>query len=180
MHINDDLRKRIAGEVAKVGWSAFPSIAHKFKVPEQVVVECLPENEVTQVGVGHFAEIMVMIASWGEVLTSVECGSMTLTSSGMFPLGEQKDGKYKFSGGQPYTISGEIFVDQLAAVYFVQRHLEKGLSKSVVFYNHRGERVFLVSLIPNQENGFSEDQVEWYLSLLERISGKSTGCSCCG
>lgn len=178
MHVSESLRSRIVEKLQGEAGMDYFGIAQSLAIPEQLVIECLHPDEVTKVGAGHFKEIMVMVANWGDVRVTVQTGSVLLTVEGLFPLGKFEENQFVLFGGSPYIMSGKIQHDQLSAVYFVRRVTEKLPSKAVMFFDHRGNKMLEISLMLNDRNVLNEYQVEYYLALLERLSGKPS-CSCC-
>jgi putative heme utilization carrier protein HutX len=155
------------------------ALARELDVPEQAVMECLPENEVVRVGSEHFDEIMAMVATWGKVTTIVQTGSMVLEAKGMLPMGSHGHGYFNLMGDKNYNVGGHIRADLLSAVYFVERPFMGIPSMSVQFFDLRGEPIFKIYLGRDDNRQLLPDQVEAFQTLRERLTRKGATCACC-
>ncbi len=72
MHISDKLKKIIAEKLKEDPKTMIFKLAKELSVPEQTIIDYLPEEEMRKAEAHHFDEIMAMIATWGNVTTIVQ------------------------------------------------------------------------------------------------------------
>jgi putative heme utilization carrier protein HutX len=178
MHIPEELQKKIGEKLKNDPKAKIFTLARELDVPEQAVVECLPEDEACRVGPEHFDEVMAMIATWGPVTTIVQTGAMVLEAKGMLPMGSHGHGYFNLMGDKTYHVGGHIRADLLSAIYFVERPFMDLASMSVQFFDLRGEPMFKIYLGRDDARQLLSDQVEAFTTLRERLT-RNTGCACC-
>ncbi|PIE65132.1 MAG: hypothetical protein CSA26_04640 [Desulfobacterales bacterium] len=179
MHIENTLKERIISNLANIDRDTFWQLARDFEVPEQVVIESLPESLTTRVGPAHFEEIMVMVASWGEVWISVRNEAVTFDIKAMLPLGVLQQSTYIFVDDPLYILGGAINTEQLGAIYFIEYdNQELEPERSIHFYDCHGQAMFNIYLLTSIENPKAAEQAEYFETLKNRICGPH-GCSCC-
>ncbi len=178
MKIADTLRKTIEERLQQNPKIILSSLARELSVPEQAILECLPESEIAQAGPENFDEIMAMIATWGQVTTIVQTGSMVLEAKGMLPMGSHGHGYFNLLGGRDYNVGGHIRADLTAVICFVERPFMGMDTKSVQFFDLSGDAMFKIYLGRDEKRQLLEDQVQLYDSLRQRVTQK-TGCGCC-
>lgn len=178
MHISGELKGKITGRLKEDPRTMIFTLAKELGVPEQAVMECLPEQEVVRAGAEHFDEVMAMIATWGKVTTIVQTDSMVLEAKGMLPMGSYGHGYFNLMGKQDYNVSGHIRADLLSAIYFIERPFMGMDSKSVQFFTLSGNPMYKVYLGRDEKRQLLPDQVEYFKTLRDRITG-TTSCACC-
>jgi len=178
MHISDELKKTITEKLKEDPKIMIFKLAKELSVPEQTVMECLPEEEVRKADVHHFDEAMAMIATWGNVTTILQTESMVLEAKGMIPMGSHGHGYFNLMGGRDYNVGGHIRADLLSAIYFVERPFMGLKSMSVQFFSLSGTPIFKVYLGRDEKRQLLPDQIEHYMGLRDRITS-SESCACC-
>jgi len=178
MHISDELRKTVTEKLKEDPKAMIFKLAKELSVPEQVVMECLPEEEMRRADAHHFDEAMAMIATWGNVTTILQTESMILEAKGMIPMGSHGHGYFNLMGGQDYNVGGHIRADLLSAIYFVKRPFMGMESMSVQFFTLSGAPMFKVYLGRDEKRQLLPLQIEYFMSLRDRITS-SKSCACC-
>lgn len=178
MHITDELKKTITEKLKEDPKIMIFKLAKELSVPEQAVMECLPDEESKKADAHHFDEVMAMIATWGKVTTIVQTESMVFETKGMIPMGRHGHGYFNLMGGPDYAVGGHIRADLLSAIYFVERPFMGLESMSVQFFTLSGTSMFKVYLGRDEKRQLLAEQIEYFKTLRGRITaGKS--CSCC-
>lgn len=178
MKIADTLRKTIEERLQKDPKIVLPFLARELAVPEQAIMECLPESEIAQTGPENFDEVMAMIATWGQVTTIVQTGSVVLEAKGMLPMGSHGHGYFNLLGGRDYNVGGHIRADLVAVIYFVERPFMGMDTKSVQFFDLSGDSMLKIYLGRDEKRQLLADQVELFCTLRQRVT-KKAGCGCC-
>ncbi len=179
MQLTAELRETIIDRINKDEKIMIFALAKELGVPELAIMECLPESECVLVGTEHFEEIMTMIATWGQVTTIVQNGSVVLETKGMLPLGSFGYGYFNLMGKGDYNVGGHIRADLLSAIYFVERPFMGMRSMSVQFYELSGAPMFKVYIGRDEKRQLLPEQIEAFEALRDRVAGK-TGCGCRG
>lgn len=178
MHISDKLKKTISEKLKEDPKAMIFKLAQELSVPEQAVVECLPEEEVRKADAHHFDEVMAMIATWGNVTTILQTESVVLEAKGMIPMGSYGHGYFNLMGGRDYNVGGHIRADLLSAIYFVERPFMGLQSMSVQFFTLSGAPMFKVYLGRDEKRQLLPDQIEHFKTLRDRITSTNS-CACC-
>ena len=178
MHLSVELQKTIHEHIEKDPKVKIFALAKELAVPEQAIMECLPESEVSKTGPEHFDEIMAMIATWGKVTTIVQTPTMVLEAKGMLPMGSHGHGYFNLMGDKNYSVGGHIRADLVSAIYFVERPFMGIPSMSVQFFDLSGAPIFKIYLGRDEQRQLIPDQIEGFVTLRERIT-RTVTCSCC-
>jgi len=177
MHISNKLRKTINDRLEENPETMIFVLARELSVPEQAVMECLSENEMRRANAKHFDEIMNMIATWGNVTTIVQTGSVVLEAKGMLPVGSHGHGYFNLMGDKNYSVGGHIRADLLSAIYFVERPFMGLISMSVQFYSLAGESMFKVYLGRDEKRQLLSEQIEKFKDMRDKFSSaRSHAC----
>jgi len=178
MHISDELKKTVIEKLKEDPKAMIFKLAKELSVPEQAIMECLPEEEMRKADVRHFDEVMAMIATWGNVTTILQTDSMVLEAKGMIPLGSHGHGYFNLMGGHDYNVGGHIRADLLSGIYFVERPFMGLKSMSVQFFTLSGSPMFKVYLGRDEKRQLLPDQIELFMNLRDRITARKSSACC--
>lgn len=144
------------------------SLARELNIPEQAIIQCLPEKEVVKVGPDKFDEIMKDIATWGKITFIVQNDFVVLEARGPIPTGSYSHGYFNMIDSNS-IIGGHIRSDHIGAIFFVNRPVMGLPSMSIQFFNLSGDPMFKIYLSRDEKKQFLSKQVEKFEALKKLI-----------
>ncbi len=160
------VRDRVLEEIRTNRYHSSLDLSRKLGVPEQIVIECLPETAFKRLDVDRFFKVMEDVPDWGDMVLIVKSDSAMMEVRGPVPKGAM--GKRYYNLMSP-DLSAHIKISELGAVFFVTQESLGRESFSIQFYDLNGNAMFKI-FVPRKPDGeLSIPQKRRYVSLMERL-----------
>jgi putative heme utilization carrier protein HutX len=143
-------------------------IARAYGVSTFDVVRALPAEHRAIVPGSRFEEILQDLTGWGEVLFIVHTPDIVLECAGTIPPGTSGRGYFNLHGDSP--IGGHIKAENCSHVAFVSRPFMGRPSRSLQFFNGKGEAMFKVFVRRDKDRNLLEGQVARFDALRARLA----------
>ncbi len=166
MNLSVETREAVVASLNANPGVVLEQIAKQYEVTTADVVACLPENEVSTIDGGAFVQVMLEIATWGEVTFLVNTGDLILEIKGIVPKGEMARGYYNLHGK---PLGGHLKPDNCVSISFVSRKLFSNDTHSVQFYSKDGSCMFKIYLGRDEKRQLIAEQVEKFVVFRDRM-----------
>lgn len=144
------------------------TLADRYRVPVQTVVESLPGEMRVRVPGGAFPDVMADVAKWGSVTVIVHTRDLILECQAALPPGKMGHGFYNLQGAGP--LSGHLRADHCESIYFVRRPFMGKDTLSIQFFNGEGHTMFKVYVGRDAQRNLKVDQVDLFNALARRVA----------
>lgn len=163
----DILRERLSRQLAENGDGVLEAVAAEHGVSLQTVVECLSPAMWTRIDGAHFVDVMMDIASWGDITLLSHTKDAILEFSGPLPQGRVGHGLYNLKGGS--ALSGHLRHEHCKAMIFLRRPFMGTETASVQFFNAAGEAMFKIFVGRDERRQLRPEQLARFAALEKRF-----------
>lgn len=172
MNNTQSLRERLSKNPGVV----LEGLATAAAIPMNEVIECLPAAMWQRLAGEKMAELLLEMASWGDVTVIMHSSDVIMEFTGPVPLGEFSHGFFNLPG--PTGLHGHLRVGNCGAIYAVERPFMGRDTASVLFINHEGGVMFKVFLGRDSRGEISASQLEAlhrFFAKDEDVAGSKVG-----
>ncbi|MEM7329867.1 MAG: heme utilization cystosolic carrier protein HutX [Pseudomonadota bacterium] len=131
------------------------------------LVRHLPDGSVKIVDGVQMLELLTDVGDWGAVLFITEGNSVITGMSVEMPQIFLKDGYYHFFGQGGF--GGHIEEHACRHIAFIERHFQNRNSRSIHFYDDRGEPMFKIFVSRELSGAMKIEQVERWAALKQKL-----------
>ena len=142
-------------------------LAREYSMSTLELVRHLPEDSVKIVNGDKMLELLTDVGEWGAVLFITEGNSVITGMSAEMPQVFLKDGYYHFFGQGGF--GGHIEENACQHIAFIERHFQNRNSRSIHFYDGRGEPMFKIFVSRELNGDMKAEQVERWMSLRQKL-----------
>jgi len=143
-------------------------MAKELNVSEYEVLQNMDDKFAKAVDGKNFDEIIEDISTWGKILMIKITPSFVIEIKDNMPMGSYGHGYYNFDSKES-SISGHLKVSDIDKIIFVSKKHRGMLSKSVVFYDVKGEHIFKIFVARDDNKKLLLSQVERFEELKNKF-----------
>ena len=131
------------------------------------LVRHLPDENVKIIDGDKMLALLTDVGEWGAVLFITEGNSVITGMSVEMPQVCLKDGYYHFFGQGGF--GGHIEENACRHIVFIERHFQNRNSRSIHFYDDRGEPMFKIFVSRELSGDMKPEQVERWSLLKQKL-----------
>nr|WP_321460473.1 heme utilization cystosolic carrier protein HutX [uncultured Cohaesibacter sp.] len=166
--LSEEKRAAIVKSLENDPGAVLEYLAKEHSVTVADIIACLPDDQATLVDGSLFEKVMLTMADWGKVTFLVHTEDVILEAKGTIPKGSYARGYFNLHGG---PIGGHLKGENCASIAFVTRPLFKSETKSVQFFNHKGECMFKVYLGRDEQRQLLPEQIALFDAFRKELQG---------
>ncbi|MEL8056625.1 MAG: heme utilization cystosolic carrier protein HutX [Pseudomonadota bacterium] len=131
------------------------------------LVRQLPEEQIKIIDGNKMLDLLTDVGEWGAVLFITEGNSVITGMSVELPQVFPKDGYFHFFGQGGF--GGHIKEDACQHIAFIERQFQNRNSRSVHFYDGRGEPMFKIFVSRELSGEMKPEQVARWMALRDKL-----------